>query len=216
LGRIDEDVSQRRRFFANAAHELRTPIAILQTRLEASAAGPERARLLLDVARLAQTAEQLLDMQRFGAIQAWADVDIVELCRTVVADSAPMAISGGYELSFETEKPSFIVKGDRDSLERAIGNLVRNAIEHGGGSGHIRVEVTGDGMIEVADDGPGIPREEHEKIFEPFYRAKPRSEGAGLGLSIVRQIAQTHKGDVSVVPQLWGSRFRLELGRKTP
>ncbi|WP_244530064.1 HAMP domain-containing sensor histidine kinase [Rhizobium sp. NFR07] len=211
LGRIDEDVSQRRRFFANAAHELRTPIAILQTRLEASAPSPERQRLLMDVARLAQTAEQLLDMQRFGAIQAWSDVDLVDLCRKVVADSAPMAISAGYDLAFEAETPSLVVKGDRDSLERAVGNLVRNAIEHGGGTGNIRVEVTRDAAIDVVDDGPGIPKEEREKVFEPFYRTKPKSTGAGLGLSIVRQIAQTHHGYVTVISQVWGTRFRLKL-----
>jgi signal transduction histidine kinase len=215
LGRIDEDVSQRRRFFANAAHELRTPIAILQTRLEASASGPEKDRLLLDVARLAQTAEQLLDMQRFGAIQSWGDVDLVDLCQIVVADSAPMAISAGYELGFEAENPSLIVKGDRGSLERAVGNLVRNAVEHGGGSGSIRVEVTSDGSIDVADDGPGIPNEERDKVFEPFYRSKPKSTGAGLGLSIVRQIAQTHNGYVTIIPQAWGARFRLTLNRPT-
>lgn len=211
LGRIDEDVSQRRRFFANAAHELRTPIAILQTRLEASPPGPEKEQLLRDVGRLAQTAEQLLDMQRFGSIQSWGDVDLVDVCRIVVADSAPMAIAAGYELSFETENPSLVVKGDRDSLERAVSNLVRNAIEHGGGSGNIRVELTGEGVIDVADDGPGIAREEHDKIFEPFYRTRPKSTGAGLGLSIVRQIAETHNGYVAIIPQIWGARFRLSL-----
>jgi signal transduction histidine kinase len=213
LGRIDEDVTQRRRFFANAAHELRTPIAILQTRLEASAPGPERDRLLMDVGRLAQTAEQLLDMQRFGAIQSWEDVDLVDIGRRVVADSAPMAISAGYELGFEAEGASVIIKGDRDSLERAVSNLVRNAIEHGGGSGTIRVEVKREGSIDVADDGPGIAGEEREKIFEPFYRSKPKSTGAGLGLSIVRQIAQTHNGHVDIIPQAWGARFRLTLNR---
>ncbi len=211
LGRIDEDVTQRRRFFANAAHELRTPIAILQTRLEASAPGPEKDRLLMDVARLAQTAEQLLDMQRFAAIQSWDHVDLVELCQRVVADSAPMAISAGYELGFETESPSVTVTGDRASLERAISNLVRNAIEHGGGSGSIRVELMRNGSIDVADDGPGISQEESEKVFEPFYRSRPKSTGAGLGLSIVRQIAQTHNGHVSVIPQILGARFRLTL-----
>lgn len=214
LGRIDEDVTQRRRFLANAAHELRTPIAILQTRLEASPAGPEKDRLLMDVARLAQTAEQLLDMQRFGAVQAWEDVDLVDLCRKVVADSAPMAISAGYELGFEAEPPSLIIKGDRGSLERAVSNLVRNAIEHGGGSGSIRVEVTRDGSIDVADDGPGISQDERERVFEPFYRSKPKSTGAGLGLSIVAQVAQTHRGQVAIIPQVWGARFRLTFKTK--
>lgn len=216
LARIDEGVSQRRRFFANAAHELRTPIAILQTRLEASSPSPEKDRLLLDVGRLAATAEQLLDMQRFANVQSWTDIDLVKICERVVADSAPMAIAAGYELGFDTEPESLVVKGDIDSLERAVGNLVRNAIEHGGGSGDIRVIITHDGAIEVADDGPGISPGDREKVFEPFYRSKPKSTGAGLGLSIVHQIAQSHNGHVSIIPQSLGARFRLKLGSPQP
>ncbi len=212
LSRIDEDVSQRRRFFANAAHELRTPIAILQTRLEASAPSPEKDRLLLDVGRLAATAEQLLDMQRFGHVQSWTDVDLVAVCERVVADSAPMAIAGGYDLGFDTERERFVVKGDVDSLERAVGNLVRNAVEHGGGSGNISVTLTRDGTIEVADDGPGISTGERDKVFEPFYRTKPKSTGAGLGLSIVRQVAEIHNGHVEIVPRSVGACIRLKVG----
>ncbi|MDM9624959.1 HAMP domain-containing sensor histidine kinase [Rhizobium sp. S152] len=213
LERIDEDVRLRRRFFANAAHELRTPIAILQTRLEGMAPGPERSRLLKDTGRLAETAEQLLDMERFGNIQSWADVDLVDLCKTVVADCAPIAIAAGYELGFYTPVLKMIVRGDRDSLQRAVTNLVRNAIEHAGGAGDIRVELSEGGVIDVGDDGPGIPFGEREKVFEPFYRSTPRQTGAGLGLSIVHQIAQSHNGSVSIVPQVCGARLRLKLGR---
>ncbi|MBW9088124.1 HAMP domain-containing histidine kinase [Rhizobium wenxiniae] len=211
LGRIDEDVTQRRRFFANAAHELRTPIAILQTRLEAFGPSGEKERLLMDVQRLAQTAEQLLDMQRFGAIQSWDQIDLVELGQKVVAESAPLAISAGYELGFDAESRAVVINGDRDSLERAVNNLIRNAIEHGGGSGNIRVEISRHGWIDVVDDGPGVPREERDKVFEPFYRSKPKSTGAGLGLSIVRQIAQLHNGQVGIISQRFGARFRLIL-----
>lgn len=213
LARIDEEVSQRQRFFANAAHELRTPIAILQTRLEGLSAGAEKARLLLDVGRLAATAEQLLDMQRSAGVLSWSDVDLVSLCETVVADCAPFAIDAGYELEIKSEVKSFEVHGDRDSLERAITNLLINAIEHGGGSGEILVEVGRDGAIEVSDVGPGIPEHELEKVFEPFYRRKPKPTGAGLGLSIVRQIALAHKGQVNIVQQARGARFRFNLGR---
>ncbi|MGI2035451.1 sensor histidine kinase [Rhizobium panacihumi] len=212
LERIDEDVGQRRRFFANAAHELRTPIAILQTRLEGLPAAKDKDRLLMDVGRLAATAEQLLDLQRFGSVQSWADVDLVSICETVAADCAPLAIAAGYELEFDAEIKAMRIRGDRDSIERAVTNLVRNAIEHGGGTGRIRIEVLRDGTIEVTDEGPGIPPGEREKVFEPFYRVTPKSIGAGLGLSIVSQIAQLHKGHVSVIDHPWGARFRLKLG----
>ncbi len=212
LARIDEEVSQRQRLLANAAHELRTPIAILQTRLEGLPGGPDKARLLLDVGRLAATAEQLLDMQRFAGVLSWADVDLVLLCETVVADCAPLAIDAGYGLEITSEVKSCVVHGDRDCLERAVTNLVMNAVEHGGGSGDIRIEVGRDGAIEISDEGPGIPDDERAKVFEPFYRTKPRPTGAGLGLSIVRQIAQVHKGSISIVQQSRGARFRLVLG----
>jgi signal transduction histidine kinase len=212
LTRIDEDVARRARFLADAAHELKTPIAILQTRLEVFSPGDDKTRLLLDVARLGATAEQLLDIQRFASIQSWEVVDVVSLCETVAADLAPLAIAGGYELEFETEVSSFTITGDYSSLERAVTNLVRNAIEHSGGHGRIRIEVSKNGVIEVSDEGQGIPVEEREKVFEPFYRVKPKPTGAGLGLSLVRQIAKTHCGHVTLLDCRHGTRFRLTLG----
>ncbi|TCQ95407.1 signal transduction histidine kinase [Neorhizobium sp. JUb45] len=211
LARIDGDLTERQRFFANAAHELRTPIAILQTRLEALPAGSVKDRLLMDVGRLAATAEQLLDMQRFANIQSLGEVDLVSLCETVAADFAPIAISAGYELEFDAEVKSFKVNGDHSALERAVTNLVRNAIEHGGGQGRIHIEVLKDGTVEVADEGPGIPEPEREKVFEPFHRTKPKSTGAGLGLSLVHQIVQSHRGHISIIEQNTGARFRLKL-----
>jgi len=212
LTRIDDDFSKRQRFFANAAHELRTPIAILQTRLEGLVAGPQRARLLQDVARLAAMAEQLLDMQRLAGNQSWEDVDLVSTCEQVAADCGPLAISAGYDFEFDAEVPSLVTRGDQASLERAVTNLIRNAIEHGGGSGTIRVEVRRDGTIEVADDGPGIPKDERGRVFEPFYRTKPKSTGAGLGLSIVDEIVRAHNGRISIVERDRGACFRLKLG----
>lgn len=213
LARIDEDVSRRDRFLANAAHELRTPIAILQTRIETQSAGPARERLLLDVRRLAITAEQLLDIQRFSTLQRFDDVDLVRLCETVAADIAPIAIAAGYEISFESEVVRFVVKGDYASLERAVTNLAMNAVEHGGSRGRILIEVMKDGTVEVSDEGPGIPVDQREKVFEPFYRIVPKSTGAGLGLSLVHQIAQSHHGHVSVLEQNSGARFKLAVGR---
>lgn len=209
--RIDEDVGKRKRFFANAAHELRTPIAILQTRLEGMRSIEERARLLMDVGRLAATAEQLLNLQRFGTVQSWTEVDLVELCETVAADFAPLAIAGGYELEFRSDIKSLCIQGDRESIERAVANLVRNAIEHGGGAGRIRIEVHHDRTIEISDEGPGVPLEERQRVFEPFYRMHPRSTGAGLGLSIVTQVTQLHKGSILITDHYPGARFRLKF-----
>src|SRR5216684_4369042 len=103
LRRLDEGYERHKRFLVDAAHELRTPIAILQTRLESLALGPDQARVLEDVARLSTLADQLLDLQRVNQqIDRMSDVDIVAIGRKVAADLAPLAIAADYELSFET------------------------------------------------------------------------------------------------------------------
>jgi signal transduction histidine kinase len=211
LARVDTDVSARERFLADAAHELRTPIAILQTRIEGYEDTEQNRRLLLDVSRIGAVAEQLLDIQRFAVMPTRADTDLVGLCQQVVADLAPLAINAGYDLAFESDCSSMIVVADRLSVERAITNLVRNAIQHAGNHGQIMVRLCPDGAIEVLDEGEGIPDEEREKIFDPFYRSKPQSTGAGLGLNLVRQIARLHGGDAVVLPTKGGALFRLTL-----
>ncbi len=213
LHRLDEGYERQQRFMLDAAHELRTPIAILQTRLETMADGALRNRLLADAGRIAGLAEQMLDLQRLDhARTAFASIDLVPLCRQVAADLAPLAIADGYELSFEAEQRSVIVAGDPGALERAVVNLVQNAIEHSGQRGAILVRVAVDRVIEVTDEGPGIPQEERERIFEPFHRLQPRDRGAGLGLNLVREIVARHGGHVSVADApRGGACFRIVL-----
>jgi signal transduction histidine kinase len=213
LARLDEGYARQKRFLAYAAHELKTPIAILQTRIETTASGDDRDRLLMDVARLGNLVEQLLDTQRLelGA-EARTTVDLVRVAEQVAGDLAPLVISSGYELSFQKEIPAFMVSGDWSSLEHAISNLLQNAVAHGGGRGTILMRVERDGTLEVADEGSGIPPEEREKIFEPFYRVRPRDRGTGLGLSLVDDIVRRHDGRVTVgaTPD-GGALFRLSL-----
>ncbi|MEW6641243.1 MAG: HAMP domain-containing sensor histidine kinase [Pseudomonadota bacterium] len=215
LARLDEGYDRRSRFMADAAHELRTPITILQTRLELLPPSPERTRLIEDVTRLALLAEQLLDLQRLDHIDAFSPLDLVALARHVVEDMAPIAIAAGYDLAFEPEEKRVPVLGDQTSLEQALTNLVQNAIEHGGRKGVITVAVDGSGAVEVRDEGPGVPQDERARVFEPFYRLHPRSTGAGLGLNLVREIARRHLGRVSVSDTaMGGACFRIELNRQ--
>ncbi|WP_315836563.1 HAMP domain-containing sensor histidine kinase [Bradyrhizobium prioriisuperbiae] len=219
LDRLDEGYDRRSRFMADAAHELRTPITILQTRLELLPPSPERTRLIEDVARLALLAEQLLDLQRLDHLDALTPLDLVALARHVVEDMAPLAIGAGYDLAFEPEQASIWVPGDRISLEQALTNLIQNAIEHGGRKGVITVAVDGSAAVEVRDEGAGVPLEEHARIFEPFYRLHPRTTGAGLGLNLVREIAKRHQGRISVVDRPEGGacfRFALPRHIETP
>jgi len=213
LGRLDDGYERQSRFLTDAAHELRTPIAILNTRLESYPASPENARLMEDVARLSIMAEQLLDLERLKRDSyPFTAVDLVRLGERVVANLAPLAIAGGYMLSFETEQNAVVVMGDQSGLERALINLVQNAIEHGGHKGTITLSIQSRGVIEVTDEGPGIPAEDRERIFEPFHRLETRDRGVGLGLNLVREIVELHKGSIVVLgSDKGGARFRMRL-----
>lgn len=213
LKRLDEGYERHQRFILDAAHELRTPLAILQTRMETLPDGPIRSRLMADSGRIAVLAEQLLDLQRIDANgRTFASVDLVELCRGVAADLAPLAIAQGYELSFEPEARSLVIEGDAGALERAITNIIQNAIEHSGNRGTISIRVEPGGTVDISDQGPGIPTGERERIFEAFYRLQPKERGVGLGLNMVREILQRHGAMIAVLDAAGGGAcFRLSF-----
>ncbi|WP_238139418.1 sensor histidine kinase [Roseateles aquatilis] len=213
LQRLDDGHARHERFLADAAHELRTPLAILNTRLENLPNSPDKHRLLADVARLSVLASQLLDLQRMkGQGDRRQRIDLVEMARDVVADMAPLALAAGYEISFDPPASSVETEGDRDALARALSNLVQNAIDHAGGHGDVVVRVDAAGRVEVIDDGPGIPAAQRAHVFKPFYRVHATGPGAGLGLSLVREIVHLHGGEVSVHdgPE-GGTLFRMRL-----
>ncbi|TPQ30540.1 sensor histidine kinase [Bradyrhizobium guangdongense] len=213
LTRLDQGYARHKRFVADAAHELRTPIAILNTRLESLAPGPDKIRLQEDTARLATLAEQLLDIQRLDRCgHPFARFDLVQLAQSAAADLAPLAIAAGYELALDAPATPIETIGDAAALERALTNLVQNAIQHGPRRGTIGIRVSRPASIEVTDEGAGIPLDQREHIFEPFYRLTPVDRGAGLGLNMVREIVLLHGGHVSVAdgPD-GGASFRISL-----
>jgi len=213
LSRLDQGYARHKRFVADAAHELRTPIAILNTRLESLPSGPDKTRLLEDSARLATLAEQLLDIQRIDRCgQPFARLDLVGLAQGVAADLAPLAIAAGYELALDAPETPIETTGDAAALERALTNLVQNAIQHGPRRGTISIRVGRPACIEVTDQGEGIPVDQREMIFEPFYRLTPLDRGAGLGLNMVREIVLLHGGHVTVADSAdGGACFRIAL-----
>ena len=211
LARLDTGYERHKRFLSDAAHELRTPVAILNTRLAALPATPERARLLQDAARLSTLADQLLDLQRLDRLaEQFGSVDLVAVARNVVVDLAPIAFAAGYEMSFEPAREKLTVRGDRTAIERALMNLIQNAIDHGGKAGRITISVRPPAVIEVLDEGDGVPTPERERIFEPFYRLHPQDHGAGLGLNLVRDLMHLHGGKVEVSDgKVGGACFRM-------
>jgi signal transduction histidine kinase len=216
LARLDLSYADRQKFLAAAAHEVRTPIAILQMRLENSGAFPERQNLLLDVARLSTLAEQLLEVQRLGVVKGViVPLDLRELAELVVEEMAPLALKSGYDLGVEVSDDPVMVTGDSRSLHHAIANLVQNAIAHSGGSGEILVRVGPDRSISVTDEGQGVPLEARERIFEPFERLHRAGRGTGLGLNLVYSIMNYHGGSVAVSDSdSGGAKFVLRFPEK--
>lgn len=193
LGRLDESYERQRRFIASAAHELRTPIAILRVKVDAAQEASTR-KLGSDIERLANLTEQMLDLQRLDSAMCDQEFELAALVRRVAADLAPLLIDAerSIEVVVEDARP---VRGDAGAIERVVTNLVQNAIEHGGR--HVIIRVQGSGF-EVEDDGPGIPPDERERVFEAFHRLRPRSTGSGLGLHLVQQVVERHGGHVSI------------------
>ncbi|WP_185982623.1 sensor histidine kinase [Aureimonas mangrovi] len=199
LRRLDNGFETTERFFVNAAHELRTPIAILQVRIDTLPPSPEKTHLQSGVKRLTAITNQLLDIEKYRQQPPRRSrVELNGLVSTVVADLAPFAISEGYDISFEPDPRQQVIEGEVDALERAFGNLLRNAIQYGGRCGEITVRVSSEGSVLVTDQGQGIAPDKQARIFEPFYRINPHGSGAGLGLSMANDIVSDHGGFIEV------------------
>jgi signal transduction histidine kinase len=203
LDRLAEGAEHQRLFHANAAHELRTPVAILQARLDSM---PDLARgheLQRDVTRIALLVEQLLAVERLGACGTGTEViDLVPRVRALVADCAPLAIRSGRTLAFAPEGGPVHVRGSGRAIDSAIANLIDNALraEPEGGCVEMRVsaQTHGRAQVKVIDHGAGVSAADRTLVFEPFWRKDERPPGSGLGLSIVRAVARLHQGDVEV------------------
>ena len=212
LARLAEGFEQRRRFIADVAHELRTPLAVLNMHVEVLPEGSQKADLQRLVFRLGQMVGQMLDAERLALSGRRHDqIDLVDIARLAVAESAPLAVANGYEIAFSAAADKVPVSGDVHSISRALTNLIGNALAHGGGSGTIEVRVSAEGAIEVSDEGPGIPLEARERIFEPFRRERWDKDGCGLGLHLVREIMHAHGGKAGVVGSGPGAVFRLQF-----
>ncbi len=213
---LDESVGAQRRLVADASHELRTPLTSLTTNLELLAERPNDPNApALTAAALAQAGElralinDLVDLARYGQESFHLEAVRLDLiAERVVARAAHRTPARSFDLDI---RPT-MVHGDPDALERALGNLVDNAVKWSPPAGRIRVTAAA-GTVEVSDQGPGIPAADLPYIFERFYRsAQARAlPGSGLGLAIVRRIAEMHDGTVEAIPQQYGAKFRITM-----
>lgn len=212
LSRLDDGYNRRNRFLADAAHELRTPIAIVRTRADLLPDDALSRQIRADIDRLTRVAQQLLEMQAVGAVKLPAEPrDLNRLVERIATDLAPIAMDAGYEFDFEPGVGDVVFTVQTSIIEMAVVNLVRNAIDHAGGKGAITIRIDPAGAIEVCDEGPGIAVSERGQVFEPFHRINTNSPGAGLGLNLIQKAAELHCGRVLFLDLNPGFCVRLEI-----
>jgi len=232
--RLDDAFSNSKRFVADASHELRTPLTVFQGELESLASEaqmpPElRERLgsmLEEVERLSKIVQKLFALSRLDAGEAqeeWVRLDLAALAGATSAQMSLLAEDKQIVLTRETSQPVYVM-GDRARLKQIVVNLLDNAIKYTQPQGRVQLKVFTDGrsgMLQLSDNGIGIPAEAVPLVFERFYRVdRDRStaeDGAGLGLAIVRSICAAHGGKVEVESFFGsGSKFLVTLPLAAP
>ena len=232
FGRLAEALHAQRKFIADAAHQLRTPLSALKLQIESL----ERERLPEEIrpriaslkhagGRAIHLAQQLLALARaepeFDPQQSFVNVDLVSVARDAGEQWIPKALEAGVELVLDAPDSPVGLRGDPALLSELVSNLIDNALRHGHGTRTITLRVAGTPRpsLAVEDEGPGIPPEAKGRVFDRFYRVDAGSgEGTGLGLAIVKEIVSAHGGTVSIEtrPQFAGTRVQAIFPTEAP
>lgn len=215
LDRLEHGFLAQREFVADAAHELRTPLAILRAEVEAHADPKIASGLLADINSMTRIVNQLIDTAESDTLTVGPrDVaDLRSICVDVASFMAPVAVMQGKSVAVTGAPDPVWVEGNGQALFLAVRNLVENAITHTANGTTAEIEVRDDGSVAVSDEGPGVPAAQRELIFQRFWRGDRRRAGsAGLGLSIVGRVVKAHGGTVTVcdaIPR--GAMFVVRL-----
>jgi len=233
LGRIDDAFESQKQFIHEASHELRNPLAVIQTNLDVTLSDPgattDDLRHTLEVVqrsslRMNRLVDDLLVYARKGSLSLVREsVDLATLVHDIVLEFAMSADTAGIAL-LESSEPDLWVDGDRDALRQALANLLANAIRLSPPGTTVRVRGGRHDpwvWMSVEDEGPGIAPDDQDRVFQRFWRGEGgagRSEGrSGLGLTIVRQIAEAHSGEVKLVSEVGvGSAFAVWFPARHP
>lgn len=227
VDRISAMLQARKRFLADAAHQIRTPLAVLGTQAEYGLrqADPAEMRrtfagLIHSIGSAQRLANQMLALSHAEAINGLIlerdAVDVDALVRDVALELSPLAVRKGVDLGFETSGAAATVDGNASMLHEMVSNLIDNAIRYTPADGHVTAQVARDAeeiVIRVRDDGPGIAPAERERVFQRFYRilGQGDSEGSGLGLPIVREICSAHGGRLALRDGPQGKGLEVEV-----
>lgn len=210
LQRLSSNILLTKRFVENAAHQLRTPVTALLPQSELALRHAESDRERRAVGKIKQSAEkiarltnQLLNLTYAESVSLsskdFSETDLGRICETHIAGF----LERNPDADVRADLAPAIVMGRRLLLGEAVDNLLDNAYKYSAGHGPIRVTTFRSGsesVLEIADEGPGIPEDDREKVFERFYRASQNPPGSGLGLAIVKEIVASHGGKVSIGP----------------
>ncbi|MCW2764183.1 MAG: Signal transduction histidine kinase [Nocardioides sp.] len=227
LDRLDRSQQRQRDFVADASHELQSPLAAFRAQLEVARAHPDGADWTSLTADLLEDADRMEDLVHDLLLLATGETPL-----TGQADPTDLAAIARDEVArLDGRRPGIIVStvvestapvlGDRLQLGRVVGNLLDNASRHAATRVDVRVgDDGGFAWVSVGDDGPGVPADQADKVFDRFYRgdeSRARSRrGTGLGLAIARALSRRHGGDVDLVPGAPGARFVLRIPRREP
>ena len=219
MERLSRQLATQRRFIANAAHQLRTPLTLLRTQAQVAlreddpSLKDEAARAVIETTKqMTRLTNQLLILSKSEGENISASaafVDVVPLTRSVLEEYAAIAVERDTDLAFEAAVPSAYTFGDSIMLREVVANLADNALRYAAGTDlDVSVSVANARIVlRVRDRGPGIPPEDRDLVFERFYRVRDRSgraEGSGLGLAIVREIVTASGGTVELANNVDG------------
>nr|WP_295111625.1 ATP-binding protein [uncultured Caulobacter sp.] len=216
LDRLEAGLRAQRDFSANAAHELRTPLATLRAQVESVLEPSERQDAIEEFDRLSRLIAQLLTLAEAdgGDAPVMVSFDLVETAREVARDMAGALVAGGRTVGFDSVPDHWECRGAPGLVEVALRNLLENAARHTPLGSEILVAIDVFGRLTVSDTGPGIPTDFRTRLFQRFSKADPRGAGAGLGLSIVSRIMALHGGEARLDPSPAGARFVLDFSQR--